>query len=308
VLVVLAVSAIAAWRLRRNIGVWRLSLLSATLASLAIYWLFLAQPRPVRSLTWLSAFIGVGTLILAALGTAITWKQRYAAGNNGFLLLLLAVTGGVIIYNAHVYPALPWAIRRFVPFLVPVTILLAAISVDAARRRSLAVGALGWAVLVVSVLAPARQLWGREYYAGTSEQYEEFVATLPRDGVFLIHRGLVPFLLGIPMWLLDDIDTLPVDMQQQPTLLLAARAIGELQESRAVYYVQPTLAEWRPHPALPRELVTDFTFQIALPQQTTDSVPTRLERYSQSVSVYRISPLQPSWIGRAIEKRASTRT
>jgi hypothetical protein len=289
-LVVACVAVVAAVR---RIGFLKTISLAVTLGAIGVYCIE-STPRPGRSLTWLVSFLGYVAPLLALPGIVVAWKQRGEIRGNSFLLVVSLLVGGLLIYNTHVNPALPWAIRRFVPIVVPAIILLAGMSCAVAYRRSMILGLACWLAVFTTVLAPARALWGQEFYSGTSRQLHEFVAELPKDGVYLIDIRLAPLLLGIPLWLLYDIDNLPADTSTKYRRRILAQTIEQLRPHRALYYLRPTPCAYDPLGAYNRELITDYTFQFWLPEQTTARMPTARQDYTTTVSVFRLGSRKPA--------------
>jgi hypothetical protein len=287
----IAIGGAGLW-MARKIGFTRVMAFMIPFGFVALYCIE-STPRPARSLTWLVSFLGYVAPILALLGIAVAWRQRGEVRGNSFLLVLSILVSGLLIYNTHVNPALPWAIRRFVPIVIPAVILFAGLFANSLYRRSPLVGFACWIVLAGTILVPASALYGQQFHAGSEQQLHKFVQELPTDGVYLIDDRLAPLLLGIPLWLLYDIDNLPANLNTQFLRRTVYRAIRELRVHRPVYYVRPTPAAADPLAAYNRELITDYTFQIPLMEQTQDRMPTAIVSYTTTVSVFRIGTRKP---------------
>ncbi len=253
-----------------------------------------STPRPARSLTWLVSFLGYAVPLLTLPGIVVAWRQRSEVRGNSFLVVLSVLVGGLLIYNTHVSPALPWAIRRFVPIVVPSAIVFAGIAAAALYRRSMLLGVACWVAMIVSTLAPARELWDRQFYDGAEQQLHEFVQDLPNDGVYLIDDRLAPLLLGVPLWLLYDIDNVAANTTTKFMRHMTDRTIRELRPHRPLYYMRPTPVALDPLNAYERELIMDYTFQLPLPEQTERRMPRATHSYSTTVSVFRLGKLKPA--------------
>jgi hypothetical protein len=291
VVVVVALLAVGLLLVRQ----FRLSdamLAAAVTAMVVVYTVFASHPQALRSLRWLGAYVGWPTLLLAACGLALMWRRRLGRPSNGFVVLLALLVGGLLIYNPHVIPSMPWASRRFVPLVVPVLLVSASIVADLAWRRRRWAGVLVWAVLLASALLPARDLWGRSYYEGTYDQLAEFNSVLPAGGTLLIDYRLVGLALGVPLWLAYDRDNLPVYVASKAGARLAAGTTYTLDKAGAgpVYLIKPALNEDKPIPMVQTVPVTSFTFQVRLPEMTAAEPPHVLQRYTQPVSIFELRP------------------
>jgi hypothetical protein len=274
-----------------RLGLVRATATAGVVAFAAVYWRLSPDRSPLRVIEWLAAYLGWATLALALAGGVFAWRARGARPADGFLLLVLGVIGGCLVLDPHVMPAMPWASRRFVPFVVPALLLLAGVACASLGRRSLVIGVAAYLVLAASVLAPARAMWRHDYYAGAYDQLRELVATLPPEGTLMIDNRLVPMLLGPPLWLAHGRNSLPavVNTPAGRGVVAGMTRILDAAGKGPVYLIKPTLVA-APEPIffVRATRVTDFTLQIALPEQTDGPPPKRLEKYTQSISVFRL--------------------
>jgi hypothetical protein len=275
----------------RRLGLVRATAAAGVVTFAGLYWRLSPDFSPPRVIGWLAAYLGWATLALALAGGVVVWRARAARPADGFLLLLLGVVGGCLVIDPHVMPAMPWASRRFVPIVVPGLLLLAGMACAALRRRSVVIGVAAYLVLAVSVLAPARAMWKHDYYAGTYDQLRELVATLPPDGALMIDNRLVPMLLGPPLWLAHGRNSLPA-VASTPAGRATIAGMTHILEAAGkgpVHLIKPTLVA-APEPIffVRSTQVADFTLQIALPEQTDGPPPKRVEKYTQSISVFRL--------------------
>ncbi len=274
-----------------RLGIVRATAAAGAIVFAAAYWRLSPEPWPPRALGWLAAYLGWATLALATAGGVFAWRSRAARPADGFLLLMLGAIGGCLVLDPHVMPTMPWASRRFVPFVIPALLLLGGVACASIRRRSLVIGSAAYLLLAVSVLAPARAMWGRDYYAGTYDQLRELVEALPPDGTLMIDNRLIPMLLGPPLWLTygrNSLPAIPNTVVGRGTIAGMTRILEEAGKG-PVHLLKPTLTPApEPIPFVRTTHVTDFTLQISLPEQTDGPPPKRLEKYTQSISVLRL--------------------
>ena len=122
-----------------------------------------------KSVQWLSWYLGPVTIALAAVGAGFL-VARWVRRPDAITTLTLTVIGGgsaLYLWQPSITPDQIWAMRRFVPAALPLTVLLAALAIvviaEAAARRAsaagpvlLAVGALGLILPPALITKPVR--------------------------------------------------------------------------------------------------------------------------------------------------------
>jgi hypothetical protein len=110
-----------------------------------------------NSVTWLAWYIGPLATALALLGTALLIRRAVRSGRlelAPFLLILLS-TAGAYLYNPSITPDQIWAMRRYVPIVMPGVAIAAVLALGAlaprVRRRWMPVTA---AVTGLALFAP----------------------------------------------------------------------------------------------------------------------------------------------------------
>lgn len=106
-----------------------------------------------QTVHWLALYFGWGTLAVAVLGYAVliaafVRQRRYAL--SGVLAMGLSMSA-LYLWNGQIAPDQPWAMRRYVPVIIPLLLVAAGAALEAAWR------ARRWAwvsrVLVVAAVA-----------------------------------------------------------------------------------------------------------------------------------------------------------
>jgi len=277
--------------LRRRLG-WLRTIVYAGVAVMVLgLVLGVAHPRIPRSLDWLGAYLGVPTLVIAVAGLCLVWRERHSTTGDGFFLLLVCMIGGLLIYNPHVLPSMPWAIRRFVPFLIPSIVLLAALACTRLVRRSHAAGILAWLAVLLGALIPARGLWGHDLFAGTYEQVEAFDDRIPAGATLLVDDRLVTMQLGTAIWLGRGRDALPVDATSRRGRNTITVATHQLAGRGPVYLLEPAAERKQPILFVNRSRQGEFGFDTVLPEQTTAKPPVERQRFGMLVSIDRLTPM-----------------
>ena len=143
-----------------------------------------------QSVNWLAMYLGWPTVVLAAAGYPVLVAQlvrRRAYALVGMLTMGL-IMSGLYLWNCEITPDQPWAMRRFVPVVIPLLLVAAAAALRALWSWQ---RALVWArtVAVVSgvlmVAVPAVITWPMAHVrdeAGQLAQLRAICAAVGHDG------------------------------------------------------------------------------------------------------------------------------
>jgi hypothetical protein len=285
-----ALYGVAAWRL----GVVRATAAAGVAAFLGVYVRFSPDPGVMRTLLWLAAYLGWATIALAGVGAVRAWRGRFAQPADAFLVVLFVVFTVCLLYDPHVYPAMPWASRRFVPVVIPLGLLFAGMVCTVVWRRSVVAGLLAWALTIGSVVSPATQVWNRDFFEGTYDQLNELVGLLPAEGSVLLENDLVTIMIGPPLWLAYGRNSLPVSLANENGRQTIAGMTRILRENGKgpVFLIRPTLLpKEEPIPFTVSRRIADYTLQLRLPNETGAPPPSRVEKYTMSIAVHRLDPV-----------------
>jgi hypothetical protein len=165
---VVAIAILAAWLVRPHV------MHPTTTPSTFVAALQRAAGLPVNpsrsygewSLRWISWYLGPAAVAFAALGAGLL-IARWIRRPDAVTTLVLTVAGGgtaLYLWKPNIFPDQIWAMRRFVPAALPLTVLLAACAIavvaDWAGRR---IAVAGPVILVAGALAliipPAVVTW-----------------------------------------------------------------------------------------------------------------------------------------------------
>jgi hypothetical protein len=278
------IAATAAWRLGAQRSL-RLAVVVGILAGHAAGSNYLG----VRTPMWLSFSIGIGGLVLAALGMVAAWRQRHRLPGAPFVLALGLAAASILFYNPHVYPSLPWGARRFVPLLLPLLVLLAVHACARFGARSRLVAFAATAVLAWGVVDGSRPMWGRELYAGSWEALSRFERVLPRDGLILYDRDISSLMLGPSMWLVHDRNGVAVwplttkDGRQQVAYFRQRdKGAGD------IHFVTRGIGSPVKIPFVSMTLVERVNVSLPMMEGTYDTKPSRIVRYLLPIAIYRV--------------------
>jgi hypothetical protein len=107
------------------------------------------------SLRWHAWYLGPAALAAAIAGSGAFLRDTIRRGTiaTWALIVCFAVAGGVYLWDASIAPDQLWAMRRFVPIVIPGFVLFAVIVIDRLARRSHRLGLLTAAALAVFLVA-----------------------------------------------------------------------------------------------------------------------------------------------------------
>lgn len=193
-------------------GVLRLAVPLALVAVLALYVRVALVVLPWRDTSWLAAYCSWPLLALAALGVPLAWQRGGAAMRVAGWAWLLATA--VFVLNPRVAPYQPWAIRRFLPLVIPgIAVAGGAALAWIAQQpyRGARKVALALTVLVVALEGrPVLTTRALPYYSGNLAAVEAIAERLPADAIVAMDSGFADIQLQVPLWLITGRETLLV--------------------------------------------------------------------------------------------------
>ena len=198
-----------------------------------------------ETITWLSWYVSWPVLGLAALGLAGLGLAPRAAAAPGLVFagLLLGVVGLQYLYDPLETGLQIGSMRRYVPVVLPLTMLFAALTavgllarVPAARYRAgltLAAGAL----LVGLVARPSLAVVGLPLWDEALAQTAQVARLFPERAVVLMSPDLAGTHIPTSLAYLHDVDTILVQERNPDDQVLRRVIRGWLARGRAVFVV-----------------------------------------------------------------------
>jgi hypothetical protein len=150
------------------------------------------------SLRWIGWYVGAPAMVLAALGCGtVVWRllSRRAAAADGVVVSFLALAGVIYLWAPSITGYQIWAMRRYVPLVLPGIALLAGVGVDRiltvsslrfGRLSAGLVGAAGTLLLVVPAGAATLPVREMREQAGFLRVAESACGAAGRRGVFVV--------------------------------------------------------------------------------------------------------------------------
>jgi hypothetical protein len=265
-----------------------LSVLAVALAS-GLYLFAGGRSDPSRSLLWLGAYCSWPVLVFAVAGTWVLWRDgdetaRLAIILSGMALLIFTINPRVAGFH-------PWAIRRFVPVVIPGLIVGAAVAVAAvaerARGRRALAAALTLAALVLLEVRPVLAVRDRTYYAGGFDVVETVAETMPTDAIAVVDSLIADVQIQVPLWLARGRETV---MMRGATVTWRAAMYALVASGRPTYWLNHHLGEPPPLPGLRFEIVPPAQeIKLLLPDAPPNGPPARMIAHRFPLRIYRVT-------------------
>ncbi|MGB7982792.1 MAG: hypothetical protein WCF36_18580, partial [Candidatus Nanopelagicales bacterium] len=206
------------------------------------------------TVTWLVWYLGPITVLLAVIGAALMLRGAVLRWRPELVVFLatVGVPALLYLYRPAITPDHIWAMRRFLPAVLPAVLLCAAWVLpavfQASRTRGQRIGA--WS-LVVSILLAPLVTWGTlvttTEYGGRADQVAE-ICTQVQGGRVVVVRGQSPPWLPT-LRIRCDADVVEVGPDTSRAELAAIRAAWG--EDVVAFTDKPDLVPWASAPSGP---------------------------------------------------------
>ena len=245
---------------------------------------------------WLSWYLSWP--LLAAGAAALVWLIAGRASRDAGATLVVAVL--VVVGLQHLWNPLEpsvhiWAMRRFVPVVLPLLMLTVSMGVAAGLDR-VASMFRGWAAVVAGLLLvalvarPTLALAGEPIWRGTVAQLEEFANRFPPDAVVVTSPALAGTHLSTSLAYLHDIDAVLVQHPAPVARLLEQAIAGWLAGGRPVFLAYAAGDPLRfPAPSLTLSEPRPASIELPMLEITRDRAPEAVYRPRIGMQVWRMS-------------------
>jgi hypothetical protein len=218
------------------------------------------------------------------------WAVARRRRNPHLVPLLVVVAGCAAIYlwDPAVYPDHYWAIRRFVPVVIPGFVLYAAAAVHEATLRLGAPWAriaegVALAFLCLFTLKAGQLIFTFAEDSGFFVQLQELARKLPADQVIVTH-GYKTWVT--PLYVAFDRKVVPVDLDTEPARTAEEAWVGRQTQRQLPAYL---LIEVDKSSANPLK-VAEVELRRSYTQPTTDPLPRKIITMSRRMELYKVGP------------------
>jgi hypothetical protein len=243
----------------------------------------------VRHCRWLVTSMSPLGFGCGVVGLALLWRRGGPAVRLAVLLTILVAA--VFLPSPRVAPYQPWAMRRYLPVVLPGLALGAGAVVGTlwdTRRAALRIIAAVVAIATVAWQVPATFAARRAgYFAGTLAGAARLAAQLPQDALVVVDGGFADVQFQVPLWLVFGRETIMVSgggaawRDLLTTLVATGRPVYWIQNGYAVPPSGGGLAFARVEPIV--ELA------VVLPDSPIDRPPATAMRKLLPLAVYGVA-------------------
>ncbi len=250
----------------------------------------------VSPVIWLNWYLTPLGLFLGIAGAALLWLRKPA----GILLPFLGILGlYVLLYlpNAAVTPLQPWAIRRFLPEVIPALLLTASYGLLSWKRTEPRILSLGWlffrlcvaALLAVMFLKTSQPIFTHLENHGAWSQLQALAGKFAPGSILLFPRSAVADNLPQPLTVLFSQTVLVLQSENPKEPLLAKLVEQWHSEKRSVYLINPTPS----FPLKDYSCIAETPFHWNMPrlERTYDHFPIQVESWAPSLQICRLVPV-----------------
>lgn len=268
--------------------VLRGAVLVLLLVGAGVYYRIGGREEPLRHLGWLATYLSPVGLAIAAIGVVLAWRHAGAAGR--LALALAFVVALLFIPNPRVGLYQPWAMRRFLPVLLPALAVTGGVALGmlfTERRRWLR--ATGVALLLATLVLAARPIAAvrtHPYWAGARDGVRRVAELVPADAVVVVDAGFADLQLQVPLWLVHGRETVMATGGRPAWRAL----LGVLTRTqRPVFWLQNRLGPPPQSAGLTFVPVEgDLDFVVELPDAPLNRPPTERVRKLVPLRLYRV--------------------
>lgn len=256
-----------------------------------------ADVRNLQEISWFVYPLAWGRftfplgLCLAAAGVLIFIRDGLDEKRGGFLAFFLMISVP-FLYQKMIFPSYIWAVRRYVPFVLPALVFFASLALArlsrGGRARALAAALITVALLTTSQARFVRRLLPADL-AGTTEFLDRLASGLDNTGLYVVEGSGI----AAPLDYVYGLDVLQLSAQTPEKCRGVERVMARfIEEGRPVYYIS------RGGRPISHALEFAPLFEIPFETDYLERSPRRFPRRRSPVQivsrVFRVEPLPAS--------------
>lgn len=265
-----------------------------------ISYLVTGKSTASQLLSWLILYWTPLGMLVAAAGLGLLLARHQARRALPMLAVVLAYLGAFSL-NPAVNPIQPWAMRRFMPAVMPITALLIAyglITLPIPHRLL----RYGMQVIVLSTLIWAflridRPLVTRTEYVGVGEQVAQLAKHFDQDAIILFDKGAPSLYVAQPLAYLYDLCSFALQETSPNSTTLDPLIEYWLQQGHPVYLVLTGgILDWHPDKWIFQSNGA-FDLRFTRIQRRIDELPSAFEDSLFRFDIYQIVPRSVELLG-----------
>jgi len=246
----------------------------------------------MNSLVNLAEYLSPPVILVAVVGWYVSlWTVVRERRDLHLIVALMVVAGCSVLYlwNPQISPDHFWAIRRFIPVVIPGFVFFAALGVHwllarLPQRRAIAVSQLALVFLAVFTIRTDAMILTLAENRGYFHQVKHLADKLPRDEIVLAH-GDTSWVT--PLYVAFDRKVIPIDLESDHGQNILEHWIaGQSAERKPIYLLSE--ARWR-FSGLQKTRVDGVTLSRSYSERTVKPLPKKIETQQRLISLYRIA-------------------
>ena len=250
-----------------------------------------------HTVAWFSWYLS-WPLLLAGLAALVWLVAGRAVREPGvaFTVVLLTVVGLQYLWNPLESTEHIWSMRRFVPVVLPLLMLVVSLGVVAAvdrigsEFRAWTLAASG-VLLLALVARPSLAVVGEPFWRGAVAQTAKVAQAIPPGAVVLMSPGLAATHVPTTLAYLHDVDTVLVQ-DRNPSPFVLERAVRDWRAGgRRVFFAfsgGDSFSFFAPQLTLSD--VRHVGVDVLMLERTRDRLPQSTVPYRVALQVYEVSP------------------
>lgn len=225
-----------------SVGVRRVAVLSGAGVYGAAF-VYVSDFKVATAFTWLATTVPWPVLAVGALGLLRwAWQSTRVDGSLSFPLVLFLVVGAPFLYDPHVTPIQLWAVRRFLPVIIPFTYVFAVTALVWVARRIVwrragaIVSVVAAAALLVFNARPTAAIYDIEFFPDVKQGIRSLAETMSPGDVVFFPPPFTDVLIPLPLWLVHDRESFLLPHGAARRALRAA--VAALSPRHTIFYVE----------------------------------------------------------------------
>jgi hypothetical protein len=184
-------------------------------------------------LSWLWTYVGWPALTAACIGVFL-WARDAPGAAERFALVLGILVLAHLVVDPRVTPAPLWAIRRFLPVVVPMLVLASSLALGQLWRRRWWLGLLGLVALLAGTGSRQVIHYRGDAFQNSMAHVRTLAALLPKDAVLAVNPSFGALSqVHIALWSAADVPTYLLEAEMSEPLL----ALRDTLDGRPLYWL-----------------------------------------------------------------------
>jgi hypothetical protein len=259
---------------------------------------YVSEFKAPTSFIWLASTVPWPLLVAAGIGLFL-WTRESARedGSLALPLVLFLVAGAPFLYDPHVTPIQLWAVRRFVPIIIPFACMFAVTALAWAHRRfvprrAVLLSVLAAAALLAMNAQAVTRIYRLDFFPDQKPAVRRLAEMMSSGDLVFFPPAYTDVLVQLPLWLVYDRESflLPPGADAKKAMRAAALALSP---RHAIFFVG---RGYGPHPSLEGlefRLRGEAEFRSLMPELDATRAPRSGNQVDISLRLYEVVEKRP---------------